>query len=70
MLLRNGTIAYGINEVLEDYRVGNKDSLANNKWKSIKQVWEIQTQDENIRRIPAAFNVCCFGINALKKYLM
>lgn len=70
MLLRNGTIAYGINEALEDYRVGNKDSLANNKWKSIKQVWEIQTQDEKIGKIPAAFNLCCFIFNALKKYLL
>lgn len=70
MLLRNGTIAYGINEALEDYRIGNKESLANNKWKSIKQVWEIQTQDEHIGKLSAMFNVCCFIINAMKKYLM
>lgn len=69
MLLRGSTVAYGINEALEDYRVGNKDSLANNKWNSIKQVWEIQTQDEKIGKIQAAFNLCCFIVNATKKYL-
>lgn len=69
MLLRNGTVAYGINEALEDYRVGNKNSLANNKWKSIKQVWDIQTQDEGISRLKAAYNLCFFIINAMKKYL-
>lgn len=70
MLLRDGTIAYGINDALEDYRVGNKDSLSNNKWKSIKQVWEIQTRDEKIGKISAAFNLCCFVFNAMKKYLL
>lgn len=69
MLLRNGTIAYGIDEALEDYRVGNKESLAGKKGKSIRQVWEIQTQNEKIGKIPAAFNVCCFVFNALIKYI-
>ena len=68
MLLRNGTIAYGINEVLEQYRVGNKNSLAGKKSKSIKQVWEIQTQQEKINKFKVWINVNCFIINALKKY--
>lgn len=70
MLLRNGTIAYGINEALEQYRVGNKNSLAGKKGKSIKQVWEIQTKQEHINKVCAFFNVCFFIFNALKKYLM
>ena len=69
MLLRDGTIAYGINEALEQYRVGDKNSLSSNKTKSIKQVWEIQTQQEGINKFKACFNLLCFIINALKKYL-
>lgn len=69
MLLRDGTIAYGINEALEQYRVGNKDSLAGKKSKSIKQVWEIQTQQEHINKFKAWINVNLFILNALKKYL-
>lgn len=67
-LLRNGTVAYGINEALVQYRVGHK-SLSSNKFKSIKQVYEIQTQNEHINKFSAFFNVICFGFNALKKYL-
>lgn len=68
-LLRNGTVACGINEVLVRYRV-TSNSLSSNKLASIRQVWEIQTQDEKIHRVPAAFHVCCFVVNALKKYFI
>ena len=67
-LLRDGTIAYGINEALVQYRVGHK-SLSSNKLKSFKQVWEIQTQNEHINKVSALFNLLRFGFNALKKYL-
>ena len=68
MLLRSGAVACGIHEVFVRYRVAS-GSLSSNKFKSIKQVWEIQTQDEKINKISAAFHVMCFGFNALKKYL-
>lgn len=68
MLLRDGTVAYGINETLVRYRIGYH-SLSSNKFKSIKQVWEIQTLDEHISKAAAAFHVGSFVFNALKKYL-
>lgn len=68
MLLRNGEVAYGINEVLCQYRVVS-GSLSSNKLKSIKQVWEIQTQDEKIGKVSATLNVSHFILNALMKYL-
>ena len=68
-LLRDGTVAYGINETLVRYRV-RSNSLSSNKLKSIKQVWEIQTQDEKIGKILAAYHVCYFAFNALKKYIL
>ena len=67
-LLRDGTIAYGIDEALVRYRVSS-NSLSSNKFKSIRQVWEIQTHDEKISKPAAAFHVLCFTLNALKKYL-
>lgn len=67
-LLRGGTVACGINEDLVKYRVAS-GSLSSNKFKSIKQVWEIQTQDEHISKVRAVFHVFCFSLNALKKYL-
>ena len=69
MLMRNGTICYGLNEVLSHYRVMN-NSLSSNKWKSIRQVWEIQTQDEKINKIAAAINVCLFIVNGFIKHFI
>ena len=68
-LMRNGAVARGVDEALVQYRMVS-GSLSSNKFKSIQQVWEIQTQDEKIGKIPAAFHVLCFTLNALKKYLM
>lgn len=69
MLMRNGTICYGLNEVLSHYRVMS-NSLSSNKWKSIRQVWEIQTQDEGINKVSAAINVCFFIANAFVKHFL
>ena len=67
MLLRGGAIARGINDVLSHYRISS-GSLSSNKWKSIKQVWQIQTKDEGINMFRVVWNECCFILNALKKY--
>lgn len=67
MLLRDGVVARGINEVLSHYRISS-NSLSSNKWKSIKQVWQIQTHDEKIFPLKVVWNECCFVWNALKKY--
>lgn len=69
MLLRDGKQAVGINEALVKYRIRN-NSLSANKLKSLKQIWEIQTVDEKMRKISVIFNVLCFICNALKKYLI
>ena len=69
-IIKISGFAYGIDEPLCKYRVGRKDSLAGNKWKSIKQVWSIQREDQHIGRIRVMFNVACFIFNALKKYLL
>lgn len=66
-LMRNGAVAYGINEALVGYRIC-ANSLSSNKFKSVKQVWQIQTHDENINKFCAFFNVIGFCFNALKKH--
>lgn len=69
MLMRKGTVCYGLNEVLSHYRV-MKNSLSSNKWKSIRQVWEIQTKDEHIGKVAATINVCFFIANAFVKHFL
>ncbi len=67
MLMRNGTECWGLNEILSHYRVMN-NSLSSNKWKSIKQVWQIQTQNERINKIYAVFNLFFFIVYASVKH--
>lgn len=68
MLLRDGKPAKGINDVLVRYRKSS-NSLSANKFKSVKQVWEIQTKEEKINKFSAGINVMRFAFNALKKHL-
>jgi len=67
MLLRNGDIACGINEVLVKYRKC-KGSLSSRKYKNIKKVWKIQVYNEHIQPAKASINSVFYVINALKKY--
>jgi teichuronic acid biosynthesis glycosyltransferase TuaG len=69
LLMRNGTNAYGINEVLVMYRKG-RNSLSSNKIKSINQVWNIQTKNEKINPLSATYNSICYAFNALKKHYL
>jgi teichuronic acid biosynthesis glycosyltransferase TuaG len=68
-LLRDGKIAYGVNEALVKYRV-SKSSLSANKWKSIQQVWGIQKNQEKINPVKVTINTTWFIINALKKHYL
>ena len=69
MLMRNGTLCHGLNEVLTHYRVLSK-SLSSNKWKSVRQVWQIQRREEGLSPISAAINVTFFIANAFVKHFI
>jgi len=68
-LMRNGTDAFGINDVLVKYRKCN-NSLSANKLKSVKQVWKIQTEIEDISTLRATINVLYFMLNAFRKHYL
>lgn len=68
-LLRDGSKACGIDEALVGYRIDGQ-SLSSNKMKSIRQIWEIQTQDEGIGKIAAAWHIGLWCWNSVKKYWM
>lgn len=68
-LLRDGSPAYGIDEALVGYRIDGK-SLSSNKLESVKQIWEIQTQDEGIPKAAAARHIVKWCWNSVKKYWM
>lgn len=68
-LLRNDVVACGINDSLVKYRILD-NSLSSGKTKSIKQIWEIQTQDEGINRALVVIHLIKWCFNSLKKYYM
>lgn len=68
-LLRDGSLAYGIDKALVGYRIDG-ESLSSNKLKSIKQIWEIQTQDEGINKIAVGWHIVIWCWNSMKKYWM
>ena len=68
-LLRIVDYAYGLDECLTSYRVSSH-SLSSNKFSSIRQVYEIQTEDEHISKIKAICNTCFFCIYAFKKHFL
>ena len=68
-LLRTGIVAHGINEALVKYRL-RRNSLGANKLNSIKQIWEIQTQEENVGKFATVFHLICFACNGIKKYFL
>lgn len=68
-LLRDGSKAYGIDEALVGYRIDG-ESLSSNKLKSLKQIWEIQTQDEGIGKLAAGSHIVRWCWNSVKKYLL
>lgn len=69
MLLRRVDKAYGITDPLVLYRI-SANSLSSNKFKSIKQVYGIQTKDEGLNPIYAAYNTFCFCMYAFKKHFL
>ncbi len=68
-LMRNGTNAHGINEVLVKYRK-SRNSLSSNKIKGIKKVWDIQVKQEKINPLNATYNCMCYAYNAFKKHYL
>lgn len=69
MLLRDGRIAYGIDEALTQYR-RTEGSLSSKKTKNWKKVWNIQVSREGIKPIKAYFHCALYIYNAVKKYCL
>ena len=66
-VLKKGITAYGINEVLSIYRVGEK-SISSNKIKAIIRTWKIYKREDIVfyKRIYYYF---CYIFNAIKRRL-
>jgi teichuronic acid biosynthesis glycosyltransferase TuaG len=68
MLLRNGLIAHGINEVMVRYRLVS-GSVSSNKLGALKRTWRIYREQEKLNFVRSVFHFCLYTLHALKKYL-
>lgn len=66
LLLRNVNVAYGIDEALVTVR-RRSGSLSKNKFQNIRDVWEVQTNNENIPKLAASYNTLWYALNSFKK---
>lgn len=65
-ILKQGEIAYGLNEILT-YYMQWKNSKSKNKIKSANAVWKIYTKEVGTSK--AIYYFTCYAVNAIKKRL-
>lgn len=65
-VLKKGIIAYGMQDVLATYRVGEGSSLSSNKFKALKRTWNLYKREE-ICYIKKIYCFNCYVINAIKR---
>jgi len=65
-ILKQGYTAYGIQEVLSEYRKV-EGSISSNKWKAARQTWRLYRDIEKLNLARAAWCFVHYGWNAWKK---
>ncbi|MCR5639676.1 MAG: glycosyltransferase, partial [Lachnospiraceae bacterium] len=68
-ILKRGYIAYGLNEKLSMYRVGNQ-SLTSNQTSSAKKQWQTYRNYYGFSIPRSTYYFCCYALNALKKHFL
>lgn len=65
-ILRNGYIAYGLNEILSFYRRSDK-TRSSNKFKAVKGAWQIYREQEKLGLLKSIYCFCWYIFNAVKR---
>jgi len=63
-VLRNGYVAYGLDENLVKYRRGGK-SLSSNKLEAIRRIWNLYRKAEGMSVISSAYHFCFWAVRAV-----
>lgn len=66
-LLKKGTVAYGLDETLAEYRISGKASLSGNKWKAAKKTWFVYRRVERLPLWLSCWYFCNYAANAVIK---
>lgn len=63
-VLRNGYIAYGLNENLVKYRRAGK-SLSSNKLEAVRRIWNLYRKAEGMSIFSSAYHFCFWAVRAV-----
>lgn len=69
-LMKQGHLAYGLNEVLATYTEGNSGSLSGNKWKAAKRQWFNYRKALGLGFFKSAFYFIQYAFTAIRKHGM
>lgn len=67
-IVKEGTIAYGINQNLAQYRKTNS-SLSSNKWKAISWTWNIYRKNQKLSVLRSLSCLAMYAFNTSLKYI-
>jgi len=65
-VLRNGYIAYGLDENLVKYRRVGK-SLSSNKLEALRRIWNLYRKAEGLNVVQSAYHFCFWAVNAVRR---
>lgn len=65
-ILKNGYIAYGLNENLSYYR-RTSGTLSSNKFEAIKRTWNLYRTQEKLNIFYSFYNFCFYAFNAVRR---
>ncbi len=65
-VLRNGYVAYGLDENLVKYRRVGK-SLSSNKIEALRRIWNLYRRAEGMSIISSAYHFCFWAVNAVAR---
>ena len=67
-VLKNGYVAYGLDENLAKYRRAGK-SLSSNKLEALRRIWNLYRKAENLSIPSSAMHFCLWAVRAVKRRL-
>lgn len=65
-ILREGRLAYGLDENLVRYRRAGK-SLSSNKLEAVRRIWNLYRKAENMGILSSAYHFCFWAVRAVKR---
>ena len=67
-ILKSSITAYGLNESLALYRIGNSKSISNNKLKSALWTWKVYKESQEFSMLKSAYYMLFYVMNGLRKH--